>query len=97
VRFKGQTFEGEEIQLDFNEFVDCRFVDCRFVFYGYGTGTMSGNTLERCSLAFDGPARITMQFVREVYHGMQGGRELVEAMFDAVRRDDALPIHSRVH
>jgi hypothetical protein len=35
-----------------------------------------------------GPAGTTISFLREMYHHVEGGRELVEKLFDGIREGD---------
>jgi len=36
MKFKDQEFSNQEIQMDFNQFINCKFIDCDIIYRGYG-------------------------------------------------------------
>jgi len=82
------SYENVQVKLDNNEFVACHFKNCRLEFGGTGPVSMSNCNFDNISWEFSGPAENTLRFLKGLYHGMgEGGRQLVEATFDDIRKD----------
>lgn len=81
-----ETFQGESIELDGEEFIKCSFEECEIVYAG-GEGPRIVNcSFSRCSWKFDAAAARTISFMRAMYHGMGGaGRQLIEDTFETIR------------
>jgi hypothetical protein len=89
MRISEHTFEREDVVLDFHEFDHCVFVDCRFFIHGAGAFKLIGNEIRGGSFVLAGPAALTLQVLRELYHG--GGAEWVEALIAGLRRPPSPP------
>lgn len=88
MEFRDRDFNGEEVTLDGNTFTGCTFRNCRVVFRATAPCTLNANVFkENVQWTLDGPAALTLQFLRAMYHGMgSGGRDLVEHTIEQVRR-----------
>jgi hypothetical protein len=78
------VLEECEVPLDGNRFVDCTFLECTLVYRGGELPLMVNCRLDRCQIIFAGAAARAVEFATELYHG--GGRTVVEATFDSIRR-----------
>ena len=58
------TFTGETVELDGRSFVECRFVGCRIVYRGEAETSLQHNEFEDCAFALEGPASLTMGFLK---------------------------------
>ncbi len=80
-------YKRTTVKLDNNEFLQCSFDECTLQYSGTGPVSLVGCTFNKVQWTFDGAAQETLQFLRALYHGMgEGGRKLVEATFDNIRR-----------
>lgn len=88
MRYEDKTFEGEEIRLDGNEYVNCAFVSCHFHYGGADAVAFSNCRFDQCQWAFVDSASNTLRFMAGLYHGLgQGGRELIEQLFESIRKN----------
>ena len=95
MRFDDTVFTRQTIVLDFNDFQGCTFRECELVVHALGPIGLSSCAFEGSQFVFAGPAATTVRFMAGLYHGGgEGGRDLVERTFDAIRHDrsDRLPI-----
>jgi hypothetical protein len=65
MRFVNQVFQGGEITLDYNEFIDCEFRDCLVVLHG-GEFSLVRARFERVRFGLAGAANNTLMFLRLV-------------------------------
>ncbi|MGE5270504.1 MAG: hypothetical protein ACM3JG_12630 [Thiohalocapsa sp.] len=86
-----QNFDDLTITLDGGTFHGCTFTRCRLRFSGTLLPELGGNRFDQCEWDFIGPAGMTLGFLQTLYHD-QGGVELVEKLFGAVR--DRAPLTS---
>jgi uncharacterized protein YjbI with pentapeptide repeats len=87
VEFVDVTFDKTTVQLDGNNFTRCTFNQCDLVYSGLAPVNMSNVSFNDCTWRFDGPAAMTLSFMLALYHGAgEGGRQLIEATFDSLRR-----------
>lgn len=81
-----QTFEHQDIHLDFMEYHRCMFNHCRILYRGYGPVRLGENTFNSCQFYFIDGARHTMEFLSDLYHGLgDTGRALIEEAFEHIR------------
>jgi hypothetical protein len=81
-----------QIRIDGNEFNECKFDRCTLEFSGTGPVSFVGCTFNGVNWVFSGPAQNTLAFLHGLYHGMgPGGRELVEATFENIRKPPQRP------
>jgi hypothetical protein len=79
-------YKNTRVQLDNNEFIECKFENCTMEFSGMGPVSMVGCQFANVSWVFLGAAQNTLNFLNGLYHGMgEGGRKLVESTFDNIR------------
>jgi hypothetical protein len=95
MKFVGQEFVEEEIQLDFNQFTDCRFVRCTLVYGGFGDVTMFNCTSEDSDVTFSHGAANMLSFLERMYHDMGPSfHDLAEQVWDSIvhRTVDAINV-----
>jgi hypothetical protein len=91
-KIAGYEFENEDVVIDFTHFEQCHFKNCKIIYYGHGTFQMVSCDLENCKYELTGPAAAVIQYLRALYHGNNiGGKELVEATFQAIRQPQPYP------
>jgi hypothetical protein len=81
-QFTNTTFEGGNIDLDGNAFEGCTFKKCTLIYRAIGGVQITGSNFDECTFAFDGPAGLTIEFLKFLYHGFDIGPELVEKLID---------------
>ena len=81
---ENQTFEKQTINLDDAIFKNCTFKGCTLIYSGGPLPRLHMNTILDCIWQFAGAAERTMTFLAALYQG--GSNELVEYIFDQVRR-----------
>jgi hypothetical protein len=79
MKFVGQVFDGGEVTLDYNEFVDCEMRGCVLTFYG-GEFSLVRTRLEKVQFALGGAANNTLSFLRLV---RANGPALLDGLLDA--------------
>lgn len=77
-------FKDQVIVLDMNEFEHCSFENCTMIVQGLGGFKFTECKRNNCKFEFAGPASMTLQVMSNLYH--QGGKDLVEAAFDNIRK-----------
>lgn len=81
------TYNDMRVQLDNQEFNNCRFENCELEYSGMGPVQLSQCHFENPKFVFSGPAQNTLQFLRNLYHGLgQEGKDIVEGTFRNVRK-----------
>lgn len=87
-----QTFDHQDIELDFIEYHHCVFNHCKILYRGYGPAQLGENTFNSCEFYLVDGARRTMEFLADLYHGLgAAGRELIESTFDTIRAGSVAP------
>ena len=81
--YENQTFEDQTIQLDENEYANCKFRRCRLQ-YGGAAVRLKDNDFSQCTWEFTNAAERTVKFMMALYH--QGGRKLIEQTFENIRQ-----------
>lgn len=85
MRFENQTFVEQKIQLDWNEFVNCKFIRCNVVYAGAGSTHLAGTEIEECFLHFSDAADRTIKFLKQNYlTGGTAGKTMVEMVIDFI-------------
>ena len=77
MRFEKQTFTKERINLDYNDFDQCRFIECELVFNAVGSVGFTRNAVDGCRWTFEGPAAATASFMKALYGMGADGRKVV--------------------
>ena len=88
MRFEKQVFRNQQIELDFNEFVDCRFENCNVVVRGLAMPAYRNCHFEACNFHFDGPAALTLTVLRDFHQNMH---EVAELAIKAIRGEFQAP------
>jgi len=85
--FKEKSFENETLNVDGNNYENCKFKGCTMIYSGGSDTHVNGCSFDDCKWQFDGAAANTMGFLRAFYHGMgEGGKQMVEATFTSIRQ-----------
>lgn len=79
MKFLGQVFEGGEVTLDFNEFIDCEMRRCVLVYRG-GDFSLVRTRLVGVQFALGGAANNTLSFLRLV---RANGPALLDGLLDS--------------
>lgn len=79
MKFLGQVFEGGEVTLDFNEFVDCEMLGCTLIYHG-GDFSLVRTRLVGVKFGLAGAANNTLSFLRLV---RANGQALLDGLLDA--------------
>ncbi len=79
MKFVGQVFEGGEVTLDYNEFVDCELRHCVVLYHG-GDFSLVRTRLIHVQFALAGAANNTLSFLRLV---RANGQALLDGLLDA--------------
>lgn len=70
MEFRGKSLKGKTLDLDFNQFIDCRFDNCTLIYHGYGDVGLDGCVFgENVRWEFADAAAATVTFMRGIYHG----------------------------
>ena len=85
MNYGGQTFRDERIELGGNIFHNCIFERCELVFDGHRSPTFKDNEFIDTVFVFTEQAVRTLYFLANIYHAGEGGREVIEATFEAIR------------
>jgi hypothetical protein len=80
---KFENFNGETVDLDYNEFVSCTFRNCTLIYRGGNAPILTGNSFNNFSFVFAGAAGTTLAFLTSLYHG--GFKPLIETTIDNIR------------
>lgn len=82
MRFSGKPFSGERIELDGNEYRNCKFTNCKIVYSGGEIPTLENNDFTSCVWLFEGAASRTLSFLTALHKG--GGEQLVKDTVAAI-------------
>jgi hypothetical protein len=80
---RGRKFVDETVSLDGTEFIDCVFERCELTYSGRAPFLFENTPLNGCNIAFEGPARRTMEALATMHRF--GMHAFVEQMFERVR------------
>jgi hypothetical protein len=86
-KIKDQTFEDEEVVLDFNSYRDCIFEECILIYHGYGDTDLGDSDVQNCSWKFNGPAKRLLNLLASLMR--EGNRELVTVIVQSVFGEQA--------
>ena len=91
MKFKNHTFEGQNVLLDGNEFIDCTFKNCKIEYRGFAGFNLESNSVTNCSWIMGNPAANAINYLAALY--AQGGdaRKLVEGTFENIRTGKISP------
>lgn len=86
--YTDRDFTTSTVDLDGNQFVNCRFYDCKLVFYAYEPVSFDRCVFTECAWVFEGAADNMLSFLTALYHGLgESGQSLVELIFKGVREE----------
>jgi len=87
-KISGQTFRGQQVVLDNNEYVGCTFDSCTFVYSGVAAFGLSHNSISaNCSFEFKDAAANTLTTMKAIYSMGQWGRQQIIATFQTIAPD----------
>lgn len=80
IRQQGCSYKNTGVELDNQEFIDCRFDDCRIVYRGGPPPRFGGkNQFIGCQIVFEDAAASTMEVLKLL--ARHGNAELVQGIF----------------
>ncbi len=86
MKFIGQMFRDQTVDLDFQEFVDCRFDRCKLIYRGFGPVQLDRCKFGAVEWTFSDAAQNTVNFLSGLYHGAGlGGQQLVDQTFHNIQ------------
>jgi hypothetical protein len=85
IDIENEKYEGVVVNLDGCRYKDCTFERCQMVFTGMEVPDLPGCNVCDCAWMFVGPAGNVVKFLSGLYRADQPGKELVEAIFQAIR------------
>jgi hypothetical protein len=86
---RGQTYRGLQIFIDGSTFEETTFDECTLVYSGLMPGQFNNCEVKQCRWHFAGPARSTLDFLATLYARGEGGRQIVEGVFNEIRQAKA--------
>jgi hypothetical protein len=87
MRYENLHFTDETVEVDGNEYQNCRFTESRIVYSGGAVPRFANCVFDRCQWVFDEAAENTIQYFALLYNGLgAGGQELIEGVFDSIRK-----------
>ena len=81
----GETFTNERIALHGKFFQNCTFKNCELVFDGDRPPTFKDNRFIDTVFVFTGSATRTLYLLSNIYHAGDGGREVIDQTYSAIR------------
>ena len=92
MQYRDKTFRNERVELDGKMFHNCEFDNCELVFTGDRPPTFSDNRFVDTVFVMTDHATRTLYLLSNIYHAGEGGKEIVEKLFDEIRNGE---IHGR--
>ena len=83
MKFENQTFRDQELDLDGNEFVNCKIENCTLVYRATGKVNLVGNHVSSPKFVFRDSAADTIAFLSTLYQ--LGLTDLIEGTFNNIR------------
>jgi len=85
MKFENQTFERQEVILDFNQFFGCMFIQCQIVFLGYGLTSLVNCRFDDCAFPIGGPGANYVYYLRNLYAAGGDSQKLAEEVISIIR------------
>jgi hypothetical protein len=86
MNYQSQTFSNERIDLAGKSFHNCTFQNCELVFDGDRSPTFKDNKFVDTVFVFTNEAVRTLYFLANIYHAGEGGQQVIEDTFGAIRQ-----------
>ncbi len=86
MNYRSLTFSNERINLAGKSCHDCTFQDCDLLFDGARSPTFKDNKFVDTVFIFTDEAVRTLYFLANIYHAGEGGQQVIEDTFDAIRQ-----------
>lgn len=83
MQFQDKIFSNETIELDGNEYDDCRFENCHLIYRATAPMTLANCSFFGFTFALEDAAANTLNFLTALYHG--GFQSTIEQTFNNVR------------
>jgi hypothetical protein len=84
--FEQRSFQDSTEMLDGKQYKACEFRNCRLVYRGGPPPYLIQCHFAGCEWVFEDAAERTISFLVAMYHGIAGGKELIDATFDSIRQ-----------
>jgi hypothetical protein len=91
------TFSSCEVELDSNEFENCRFDNCILIYRGGTPPSIVGCSFGQFQIRFADSAGNTLLFLKILFESGSGFREIVESTFKGIRGDDDILNSGVIH
>ena len=85
MKHQKMDFLNQIIDLDGNEFIECKFNNCELIFHGTTPSVAEGCSFPNCTFTFVGSAAYTLAMLSNLYAG--GFTKLVEKIFENIRNN----------
>jgi hypothetical protein len=85
VEYRNRTFKNEDVLLDGNALLGCSIIECRLIVRAEAPWVLKGNLIMDVEWVFEGPALLTLQILRTLYHASDT-RKVVEDLLESIRR-----------
>lgn len=86
IRNSRNVYTGVDIELEGNEYYECKFTNCRIIYRG-GPAVLSGCEFHDSPFVFAGAAADTINFMKALYQNGGGGEKLVRDTCANIMRD----------
>jgi len=86
-KVENQTYGSEQVMVDGKAFTGCTFTNTVFVYAAGEAPTFADCTFHNVSLAFEGAADNTLQFLAGLYEG--GFTRSIETIFESIRNQQS--------
>ena len=94
MRYVGQRYQNETVELDGNTYENCTFSHCKLLYFAYERVSFTGCVFTNCDWSFDGPAENMLYFLRDQYHGQGPSGYTVADMIINRLKDGTFPAPS---
>ena len=81
----GRRFQNKRVVLADRRYENCTFIHCELVFDGDRPPTFKDNRFIDTVFVFTGSATRTLYLLSNIYHAGDGGREVIDQTFSAIR------------
>jgi len=86
MNYQDKTFTNERVELTDKIFHNCTFDHCELVFDGARSPTFKDNKYIDSVFVFTEQAVRTLYFLANIYHAGDGGQQVIESTFEAIRQ-----------
>lgn len=87
MKYTGKKFDGANVTLDFNEYVDCEFSGCEMIYKGGNLPVFENCNFSQCRFSLVEKAQNTLDYLAFLYQNMAetGGQAFAEEQLAKVK------------